>query len=321
MSSDDQDFFKPKGLTLKDLGLESKLPDYTADKAVIDQVKKLKEENGDDIDNINYLGYLRIEEIFHELETNFGKEIEIPNIGTNLLLTGSNEDDFVDSEEGSISGYHFKLLIKNSYNKPPELLEIRNLVYLKQFSHKDNEFSAYKHKNRDEYYFVVRGTDNMADVKIDAKMVFGDYNQKRFCEAKEALIALEETLKINKSQIHVIGHSLGGTVTEIIGEEGHANVIPFNRYVGDYVSQIRKTKNQINIKYLTDFASFGDVIYYKNCLILTRTDKHVGIEHTCETLDYYLPSSVQLKHNKERDEYLHEIGDKLVLPGNNKLIN
>jgi putative lipase involved disintegration of autophagic bodies len=64
---------------------------------------------------------------------------------------------------------------------------------------------------------VNRGTSDFKDVMTDAKLLFGYKDKSRFGEAKDVLNKVKQ--KYTDKNIDVLGHSLGATVAEALGDD------------------------------------------------------------------------------------------------------
>lgn len=179
----------------------------------------------------------------------------------------------------------FKQLCISSYHPKQELPQ----GYERLFSKPGNKgFYADVIKNKNDVVIVYRGTDNVDGLKDDLKMW---YQKQLPTQEREALDLYDEVNKYCKKNgynITVIGHSLGGSLAQIVSAKRDVDAVTFNAY---------GVKNLLdpNIKYCTDkvinYCCDEDIITRINaenhigkCFSITSSDFRTN-PHVLENMD------------------------------------
>ena len=141
----------------------------------------------------------------------------------------------------------FGQLLENSYNDKQKNID----GYLIDEKLSGKRAQVYTN-DKGEATVVHRGTKGIQDVITDGRLFFGDKSNKRFQHGKR--IQKEAEAKYGKDNVTTIGHSLGATIAEKVGNKTK-NIITYNKPV--VISDINKkiSKNQTDIKQSLDPVS------------------------------------------------------------------
>lgn len=120
----------------------------------------------------------------------------------------------------------FKQLNLNAYHPSEEPMP-DGYEKLNYYYNKNDGFDSYVYKKDDKVVIVYRGTDDRADVLDDLRMAFRNYSSQ-FKDAQ----AVYEKVKQNhpNSKIYVTGHSLGGSLSQLVGTLNNIPAVTFNPF-------------------------------------------------------------------------------------------
>lgn len=158
-----------------------------------------------------------------------------------------NLDEF---NGGSLSGSELNNFMENSYKKT--LDDVGDYVIDKELS--GQRVKVYHNPNTGKTIVSHRGTNSIQDVGTDIAMALGYKKGKRFTHSKN--IQNQVKAKYGSDNITTLGHSLGGTLAETVGNKsGNNEVITFNKGAlpGDIGKKMKK--NQTDIKTTKDPVS------------------------------------------------------------------
>ena len=195
------------------------------------------------------------------------------------------DNDF-DLEGGKIEVKYLNKLLNESYkNINKNDTNIDNRYYLdKDLS--TNNTKVYINKDNNEISIVNRGTSGIKDVMTDIKAFFG-YKDKRYQEPREILNKIKE--KYPNNSIDVIGHSLGASIAENLGNDPQVkNVITLNKPTMplDLVNKAKLIDKQYDIRTTADIVSALQPIQKDiNDIIIPSETKNLYTEHKIDVLD------------------------------------
>lgn len=204
---------------------------------------------------------------------------------------------------GKIAIKHLKELLKETYKSKGNNTDIIDNKYKL-----DNELSTDKTKvyftNDDDNNEVVianRGTSDIKDVLSDMKLIFG-YKDNRFNEGQDILNNVKR--KYGNYSIDSIGHSLGASVAENIGNDSQVkNIITLNKPTTPY--DIFK-KSKIKDKQY-DIRTTKDIIS-----VLAPIQK--------DTNDIIIPSETNNPYTEHKIDVLNRLNQDLIVgKGINKI--
>ncbi len=163
-----------------------------------------------------------------------------------------------------------------------------------------NGFHAEAYEKDGKVIIAFRGTEltNLNDLWADSQMV----RRKVPDQAKSALDFYYEIEKyckekdIDKSNITITGHSLGGSCGEIVGPIVGVKTITFNAYG---VKDIAKKYNALklnNIDYVTNYGNVNDAIFY------SRMHNNVG-------KTYIIDNDITNKNPSLKYHFIENMGD------------
>lgn len=148
---------------------------------------------------------------------------------------------------GSLTASETGALIKSSYDRKNK--DIGDFKIDKKLSGRRTK--VYFNEAENKPVIVHRGTDSIQDVGTDIGLMFG-YRGKRFAHAKKMQKKAEK--KYGTENMHSLGHSLGGIVTEEVGGKSK-NIITLNKAVSPWEINRKTGKNQTDIKTSNDPVS------------------------------------------------------------------
>jgi len=174
-----------------------------------------------------------------------------------------------------INSSKYKTLINASYlnnNNDAERLG-RSIKYKLDRELSNVKQKVYTHKNK--VVVAFQGTDptRVRDLVSDGMIIFGlEGLNTRFKDANKTMDRVNQ--KYGNKKIITMGHSLGGTLAEHVGNKAD-RVITFDKGVGAGTIGKRINKNQ------TDIRSSNDII---SALSLTQSGKRISIPNTAHIL-------------------------------------
>ena len=134
---------------------------------------------------------------------------------------------------------------------------------------------------------VNRGTSDMRDVITDAKLLFGFKNNNRYNEGRQILNKVKE--KYPNKSIDVLGHSLGASVAEDIGNDPQVkNIITLNKPTTpmDLIKKSKINDKQYDIRTSRDVVSMLQPIQKdENDIIIPSETNNLYTEHKIDVLD------------------------------------
>jgi predicted esterase YcpF (UPF0227 family) len=125
-------------------------------------------------------------------------------------------------------------------------------------------------------------------------------------QAKSALNFYYEVEKytrekgIDKSNITITGHSLGGSLGEIVGPTVGIKTVTFNAYGVKDIAEKYNALNLNNINYVTNYGNVNDRTFY------TRMHNHVGKTYV---LDNFIENDSPKINKYHKAEYLINLKD------------
>ena len=181
----------------------------------------------------------------------------------------------------------------------------------------DNDLSTdktkvYIDKNTNDIAMVNRGTSDFKDVITDTKLLFGYKDKSRFGEARDVLNKIKN--KYPNASIDSIGHSLGSTVAEDIGNDPQVkNVITLNKPTTpkDLIKKSKISNKQYDIRTTGDLVSALQPLQTgENDIIINSETKNPYTEHKIDVLDRLdqdLVIGTGLKGLNELEIYLYNL--------------
>lgn len=136
-----------------------------------------------------------------------------------------------------------------------------------------NQFSGYYseiYKKNDKIILVIRGTELESGIKEAKKDLRNDLNMGlkklpyQVTNAKEVYSKLVK--KYGKENIIITGHSLGGSISEILGTEYGVETVTFNAYG-------IKNLNGLKINYTDNITNYGNA---NDGIFASNIDNHIG---------------------------------------------
>ena len=203
-----------------------------------------------------------------------------------MLLTG-----------GKISVHNLKGMLSKSYDKKNSDHDNFKI---------DNELSGRRVKvyhNNDTNKTVVshKGTQSLNDWVVNAKLLLGYKNVKRFKHAKN--IQNQAEAKYGTDNLTTIGHSLAGKIAEVVGQNGR-EIITLNKPTTplDLYNNKKIGNNQIDIRTKNDPVSI--LRKYQNGnneFIIPSTTNNLLKEHKTDALnrldqDMMIGQGIKKKH-------------------------
>lgn len=144
---------------------------------------------------------------------------------------------------------------------------------ISEYSNNDNGFHGEAYEKDGKVIVAFRGTE------IPSKDLWADIQMARKEIPKQANSALTfyykvekycTTHEINKSNITITGHSLGGSLGEFVGPTVKVKTVTFNAYgVKDIATKNMILKDE-NENYVKNYGNVNDVIFY------SKMHNHVG---------------------------------------------
>lgn len=174
-----------------------------------------------------------------------------------------------------INSSKYKTLIDASYlnnNNDAERLG-RSIKYKLDRELSNVKQKVYTHKNK--VVVAFQGTDptRVRDLVSDGMIIFGlEGLNTRFKDANKTMDRVNQ--KYGNKKIITMGHSLGGTLAEHVGNKAD-RVITFDKGVGAGTIGKRINRNQ------TDIRSSNDII---SALALTQSGKRISIPNTAHII-------------------------------------
>ena len=201
---------------------------------------------------------------------------------------------------GKIEAKYLGKLLNESYKKKDKTdTNIDNLYYLDTDLSTDKT-KIYINKNTNEISMVNRGTSDIKDVMTDVKMFFG-YKDDRFKEGRDILNKIKE--KYPNNPIDILGHSLGASIAEKLGNDPQVkNIITLNKPTTplDLINKSKMNDKQYDIRTSNDIVSSLQPLQKdKNDIIIPSTTKNLYTEHKIDTLDR-LPQDLIIGTGKKR---------------------
>ena len=166
----------------------------------------------------------------------------------------------------------------------------------------DNGFHGEAYEKDGKVIIAFRGTNNPKDWDDDIAMWFKQVP----AQAKSALDFYYEVEKyckengIDKSNITITGHSLGGSSGEIVGSIAGVKTITFNAYGVKDIAEKYNALNLNNINYVTNYGNVNDRTFY------TSMHNHVGKTYV---LDNFTENDSPKIKKYHKAEYLVNLED------------
>jgi hypothetical protein len=187
---------------------------------------------------------------------------------------------------GKIAVKDLNKLLNESYKSKNKTLDrVDNYELDKELS--TDKTKIYKDITTGDIKMVNRGTSDINDVITDAKLLFGFKNNNRYNEGRQILQKVKE--KYPDKSIDLLGHSLGASVAEDIGNDPQVkNIITLNKPTTP-MDLFRKSKindKQYDIRTSRDVVSMLQPIQKdENDLIIPSESKNLYTEHKIDVLD------------------------------------
>jgi hypothetical protein len=174
-----------------------------------------------------------------EWDSDFDSELddEVPDW---VLRASDNSDNSVSSYEqdrlsdfdnpsagkrgGKLAAHDMSDLLAASYDK--KIHDVGDFKIDRQLS--GQRAQVYYNPKTGQAVVVHRGTAGMHDWITDARMLFGDKKSKRFKHGEK--VQKEAEQKYGKNIVTTIGHSLGSSIAERVGQDSH-EVLTLNKPV------------------------------------------------------------------------------------------
>ena len=212
---------------------------------------------------------------------------------------------------GKIEVKYLNKLLNESYkSKDKTMANIDDRYYLDP-ELSTNKTKVYIDKNTNDIAMVNRGTSDFRDVMSDAKLLFG-YKDARFNEPKEILNKVKQ--KYADKNIDVLGHSLGATVAETLGDDERVkNVITLNKPTTpkDLIIKQKNVGKQYDIRSSKDVVSMLQPFQKdNNDIVIPSLSNNLYKEHKIDILDQ-LPQDMiigtGLKGLNEIEKYIYDL--------------
>jgi hypothetical protein len=187
---------------------------------------------------------------------------------------------------GKIAVKDLNKLLNESYKSKNKTLDrVDNYELDKDLS--TDKTKIYRDITTGEIKMVNRGTSDLRDVITDAKLLFGFKNNNRYDEGRQILQKVKE--KYPDKSIDVLGHSLGASVAEDIGNDPQVkNIITLNKPTTP-MDLFRKSKindKQYDIHSKKDLVSILQPFQKdKNDIIIPSETNNLYTEHKIDVLD------------------------------------
>ena len=107
----------------------------------------------------------------------------------------------------------------------------------------DTGYYGAVYQNGSEYILVSRGTDNLANFAHDAEMWATDVVPAEYYDAKALMDRAQEYLKSKPGTLTVTGHSLGGSITQLLSIEYGNDAVTFNPFNTQVLLDKMKSQN------------------------------------------------------------------------------
>jgi hypothetical protein len=210
-------------------------------------------------------------------------------------------DDFDDLEGGKIAIKDLKELLHETYKRKGTNTDIINNKYKLDDTLSTDKTKVYINTDDNEVVIANRGTSDIKDVITDMKLLFG-YKDNRFDEGRNVLNKVKE--KYNNSSIDTIGHSLGASVAENIGNDPQVkNIITLNKPTTpiDIFKRSKIKDKQYDIKTTKDLIS-----------VLSPIQKDIN--------DIIIPSETNNPYTEHKVDVLNRLNQDLIVgKGINKI--
>lgn len=109
---------------------------------------------------------------------------------------------------------------------------------------KKSGFNAYVVKKGDDVVIVFRGTESLKDWKQDSKMVFNKHTDQ-FDSAQILYDEIKKIPEYKNCRVILTGHSLGGSIAQIIGALNGVDTVTFNPHgIGDVIQKMANERDK-----------------------------------------------------------------------------
>lgn len=189
-------------------------------------------------------------------------------------------------EGGKIAIKDLKDLLNETYKSKGNNTDIIDNKYKLDDTLSTDKTKVYINSNDNEVVIANRGTSDIKDVVSDIKLLFG-YKDNRFTEGRDILDKVKQ--KYRNYTIDSIGHSLGASVAENIGNDNQVkNVITLNKPTTpfDIFKKSKIKDKQYDIKTTKDIVSIlAPLQKDSNDIIIPSETNNLYTEHKIDVLD------------------------------------
>ena len=212
---------------------------------------------------------------------------------------------------GKIEVKYLNKLLNESYKNKDKTNANIDDRYILDNELSTNKTKVYIDKNTNDIAMVNRGTSDFRDVMSDAKLLFG-YKDARFNEPKEILNKVKQ--KYADKNIDVLGHSLGATVAETLGDDERVkNVITLNKPTTpkDLITKQKNVGKQYDIRSSKDVVSMLQPFQKdNNDIVIPSLSNNLYKEHKIDILDELPQDQIigtGLKGLNELEKYIYDL--------------
>lgn len=187
---------------------------------------------------------------------------------------------------GKVEVKYLNKLLNQSYNNKGNTATNIDDRYILDTDLSTDKTKVYKDMKTGEISMVNRGTSGVRDVISDVRLLFG-YRDSRFDEGRKILQQIKE--KYPNTSIDALGHSLGASVAEDLGNDpAIKNVITLNKPTvpSDIFKTKKKNDKQYDIRTTRDVVSMLQPLQKdNNDITIPSTSSSLYKEHKIDTLD------------------------------------
>jgi hypothetical protein len=213
---------------------------------------------------------------------------------------------------GKIAVSSLEKLLNESYKNKDKTNANIDDRYILDNELSTNKTKVYIDKNTNDIAMVNRGTSDFKDVMTDAKLLFGYKDKSRFNEAKDVLNKVKQ--KYTDKNIDLIGHSLGATVAETLGDDPRIkNIITLNKPTTpkDLISKAKNNNKQYDIRTTGDLVSILQPFQRgQNDIIIDSDTKNPYTEHKIDVLSRLPQDQIigtGLKGLNKLEKYIYDL--------------
>lgn len=188
----------------------------------------------------------------------------------------------LEKKGGKLAIGEVKDLVKSSYEKSNK--DLKDFDVDHELS--GDKVKVYKRKGNSKQAVVVhRGTNDLSDLALDVQYVLGKDISKSSRAKKAKEIQEKAEAKYGKENTSTVGHSLGSTLSSLVGNNSH-EIINVNKAVApqDFFQPISDKETNIRTKY-DPVSALLALKGHKNTLTIPSTSIHPLEEHSTDTLD------------------------------------